>query len=471
MATQLISLSIIALVSFLSSYIASLIPNRPIPETVFLVFVGAALGPYGLNVISHSGASLEFLSELGLAFLFLMAGYEIEVKDLVGNMGRHASLSWLVSLTLGVIFCSLVALPGVSPEGRLAVAVAMTTTAYGTLAPIMRERNLVGTPAGKAITVYGAVGELLPVLAIALLLTSRSKSTTVLILGLFLAVCLVAIRIPKALENTGSKVITFLRDNAQTGSQAPVRLTVLLLVSLVAFSAVFDLDAVLGAFAAGFILRATLPDGDELLETKIEGMADGFLVPTFFVISGTNINLKAVSDNPALMFMFMAGLILVRTIPVFVSLTKSKETQDLTFAQQLSTSIYCTMALPLIVAITSVAQAEGALSSSSASVLVCAGALTVLIVPLLTTVTIRISAAHPIVALEEITHEPSEFSEIIHKHNVESKRLLEEIKLYQEFAKQEGKILSSTECLLKEKEVHQQLERKLNKLKQADKRD
>ena len=88
MASQFITLSIIAIVAFVSPYIASLIPGRPIPETVFLVFAGAFLGPFGLGVISPHGSSLDFLSELGLAFLFLIAGYEIDVKQLTGQIGR-----------------------------------------------------------------------------------------------------------------------------------------------------------------------------------------------------------------------------------------------------------------------------------------------------------------------------------------------------------------------------------------------
>jgi Kef-type K+ transport system membrane component KefB len=45
----------------------------------------------------------------------------------------------------------------------------------------------------------------------------------------------------------------------------------------------FDLDVVLGAFAAGFVLRGALPEGDESLEHKLEGLAFGLLIPIFFV--------------------------------------------------------------------------------------------------------------------------------------------------------------------------------------------
>ena len=42
------------------------------------------------------------------------------------------------------------------------------------------------------------------------------------------------------------------------------KLTVL--IGLTAISALFDLDIVLGAFAAGFIMRYLIPDGNPTLE-------------------------------------------------------------------------------------------------------------------------------------------------------------------------------------------------------------
>ena len=453
MTTQIVTLAVIAWVSFFSPYIASLIPGRPIPETVFLVFAGAILGPFGLQVITTEGTSLNFLSELGLAFLFLLAGYEIEMPKLTGNLGKHAAVSWFFSLGLALSITWLVPIGGIQGIGRLALAIAMTTTAYGTLAPILRERGLMGTKAGDAVNVYGAIGELLPVIAIALLLSTRAKSVTIAILALFTLICIIVVHVPVRAQETGSKIISFLRDNAETGSQAPVRITVALLVGLVALSMIFDLDAVLGAFAAGMILRATLPEGDRLLETKLEGIAFGFLVPAFFVISGANIDLSAVGRNPLLLVEFMVALVITRAIPIFVSLKVDPETSGLSLGQKLSTSIYCTMALPLIVAVTSISVDAHAMSEDVASVLVSAGALTVFIVPLLTAIILRISAAHPVEAIQEISEAPHELPEILQRHGEDYHDLVSGIQMEQDEAKRQGLGLSSLDVLISHEDV------------------
>jgi Kef-type K+ transport system membrane component KefB len=57
---------------------------------------------------------------------------------------------------------------------------------------------------------------------------------------------------------------------------------VLLLVTLSTVAILFDLDIVLGAFAAGFVLHRALPEGDQQLEAKLTGLAFGLLIPVFF---------------------------------------------------------------------------------------------------------------------------------------------------------------------------------------------
>ena len=83
-----VSLAIIALVAFASPFIASAIPGKPVPETVFLLVLGAVLGPHMLGVI-HVDAEVSLVSELGLAFLFLLAGFEIDPKSITGVEGGH----------------------------------------------------------------------------------------------------------------------------------------------------------------------------------------------------------------------------------------------------------------------------------------------------------------------------------------------------------------------------------------------
>ena len=87
MAHDFISLAIIAVVAFVAPVIAQAIPKKPIPETVLLLAFGAILGPNCMNHIWLT-EPITLLSDLGLAFLFLLAGYEINPKMLTGTEGK-----------------------------------------------------------------------------------------------------------------------------------------------------------------------------------------------------------------------------------------------------------------------------------------------------------------------------------------------------------------------------------------------
>ena len=174
MVENLCMLAVIMALVLGCSFLASLIPGRPVPEVVFFVFAGAIVGPNCLGLVQPLDG-LALISRLGMGFLFLMAGYELDPRELAGRMGRHAAVGWAVSAALAFLVTPRLGL-GLSPTGTAAFAIALTTTAYGTLVPIMRDRELGGTRVGHVVVAYGAMGEILPVLAMSLLLSPHRSA-------------------------------------------------------------------------------------------------------------------------------------------------------------------------------------------------------------------------------------------------------------------------------------------------------
>ena len=406
------SLFVIFLVALAAPLIASAIPNRPIPEVVFLLFLGALLGPHMAGLIQVT-EGVHIVSELGLAFLFLLAGYEINPKELAGNTGKTAAGTWVVCLAIGFGLVALVNREAPSTLHDIALAIALTTTAYGTLAPILKERGLTETPVGKAVTAHGVVGELLPIVAIAVLLSTRASWQAILILVAFFAVaCVVALASARA-RKAGTRVYTAIENLRETNAQTLVRLVVVILLALVALCAAFDLDAVLGGFTAGFVLRFIIPEGDHALEKKLEVVGFGFFIPVFFIVSGAGINLGGVFEDPLSLLLFMGMLVLARTVPVFVSTFVSKDTRGFSVMQRLNVALYSTMALPLIVAVCNIATTGGFMTEATAGTLIMAGALTVLVMPVVTSLTRTVVDAHPVAALQDLASHPGQRDEVL----------------------------------------------------------
>ena len=401
MTHDFISLSIIAAIAALAPIIANLIPKKPIPETVLLLLGGAIFGPYLLNRI-WLDESVLFVSDLGCGMLFLLAGFEIDPQVITGREGKRALATW--GVTLALAFVAVHAFTGVSARGLdgLALTIALTTTAIGALMPILKERGLMDTRVGASVLAYGTWGELGPVIAMALLLSTRAAWLTVVILAAIAIVCVLLARFGHRVARAEGLLRDVIFAGRDTTSQTFVRLTLALLIVLVAVSSLFDLDIVLGAFAAGFILRYIVPETDEALERKLNAIGYGFFVPVFFVVSGAKIDLTAVAAQPGLLIGFIVMLVLIRALPIFISMARDAdpEIEALGARNHAAVAIYCTTALPLIVAVTSVAVAGGAMDESTASVFVCAGALTVLIMPLLAQLFYRAVKTRPVEWLE-----------------------------------------------------------------------
>jgi Kef-type K+ transport system membrane component KefB len=146
---------------------------------------------------------------------------------------------------------------------------------------------------------------------------------------------------------------------------------------------------VLGAFAAGFILRRVLPAGHASLEHKLDGLAFGLLIPIFFVTSGMAIDPSAVAAHPVVLLAFVVAIVVVRGGPVLVA-TLRQSRRDGTgprFSRRdsLRVALYAASGLPIIVAVTSVAVSNGQMTEMNSSLLVAGGAVTVLLLPMTAT--------------------------------------------------------------------------------------
>lgn len=378
-----ISLTVIMAVAAIAPFISTIVPHNLLPESVILVAGGVLIGESGLS-IAHMSEPVSLVRELGMGFLFLMAGFEVDLHGMRGRSGKLAAGSWFLSALAALSVVEL--LPGISVFSLqgIALSIAMTATALGTLIPILRDRGMLDSKVGKTIVNHGTIGELFPILAMAVLLGVGGTVVNALVLLGFLAVTVLLAMIPLRVRAAGQKIVRMIHLGAQTTAQTTVRLTVVLLLGLITLAAVFNLDVVLGAFAAGFILRQIVPLGRKELEEKLDGIGYGFFIPVFFVTTGVTLDVHAVAKDPAFVVLFVVLLMVVRGIPVAFSAYLELDSKPLTrLRQALRIACYASTSLPMIVAVTQLAVGRGVMDSSFASMLVVAGACSVLIMPLL----------------------------------------------------------------------------------------
>lgn len=378
----LTSVVVIALAATLAPLVADQLSRwLAVPSTVLEIGLGILVGPAVLE-LARTDTVVDALAGFGLALLFFLAGYEIEFARIRGGPLARAFGSWLGSLLLGLAAGALLAaLLGGGGTAALGLGLALATTALGTILPIVRDAGVLRTPLGAKIMAVGAVGEFGPIVTVAVLLSDdRPLHVTALLVG-FAAVAVAAAAL--AMRAPSARVTRLLTTTLGTSAQFAVRLSILAVLAMVWLATELHLDLVLGAFAAGVVIRLVLGSISrheaKVVESKLDGIGFGMLIPFFFVTTGVRFDLAALLGSPtalALVPLGLAGFLLVRGVPVAVAFGREPA------RQRRELGLYAATALPLVVVITEIGVANGWLTPAAAAGLVGAGMLSVLTFPL-----------------------------------------------------------------------------------------
>jgi Kef-type K+ transport system membrane component KefB len=210
------------------------------------------------------------LADFGLAMLFFLAGSEIDIDRIRGRVLNRSILGWLVALVAGLaVAIGLGALLGYGVIAGVFIGIALTSTALGTIMPVLRDAGELRTPFGTAVIGIGAAGEFGPLIAISVFLSGRNPAWRPRCCSP--SPCS---RPPRSSSAPGATTTPPCNDHHDPADQRTVRrrFVILIVAAMVALSLVLGLDMLLGAFAAGMIVRFILADATpadrEAVETK-----------------------------------------------------------------------------------------------------------------------------------------------------------------------------------------------------------
>ncbi|WP_405533586.1 cation:proton antiporter [Streptomyces avidinii] len=351
-----------------------------VPLVIFEILLGILIGPDVLGW-AGTGEVIDVLSQLGLAMLIFLAGYEIRFDRVRGDTLKRSVWAWLIALALGLGIGTLLAQGGGFAKG-VYVGTALTSTALGAVLPILRDTGDLQGRFGTVMMAMGAVGEFGPIIAMSLLLSGRAPAGSAALLVIF--ALLTAAAVFWALRPKPPWLSRVIARTLHSSAQFAVRLVLLLLVAMLALSEVLGLDVLLGAFAAGLITRLVLegaaPESSGTVLSKVEAMGFGFLVPLFFVVTGIEFDLRALLSGGRPLVLLPAFLLLflvVRGLPI-----RLLAPRDLGRPERSALVLFGSTALPLVVAITTLGVDDGMMTPGEAAALVGAGMVSVLVFPL-----------------------------------------------------------------------------------------
>ena len=364
----------VTIVAAIAPMIAAALPGKRVPQVVILIFLGILVGPHVLGLADTQ--SIQLLSSIGLGFLFLLAGYELDPHLFRERPGRLAMAGWAFSAAIAIgVVAFLTAVHYV--YDFVPIGLALTTTALGTLLPILNDNDMLGGKFGRNVMAAGAVGELFPIVAISLFLTKRQQFAAIASLLVVGVVALALTTLPRLIGSARLRAV--IQQGKRATAQTTLRWAIVLLMALLVAAERFGLDVVLGAMLAGIVLRTwtrRMGVDVEPLEVKLEAVGYGIFIPIFFVSSGMSLDIRAVIDNPTRLLVFLLLLLVVRGLPSLLIYARV-----MPLIQRLEMTFITATTMPLLIALAEIGQRDGTMLPSNAAALVGAGVLSVLFFP------------------------------------------------------------------------------------------
>ena len=300
-----------------------LFPRIRLPSIVLEIVLGIVIGPHVLRWVSID-MPIRVMSLLGLAFLLLLAGLEVDYERFRGRLLGVTAIGYVLSFGLALLI-GLGLHAGGLVRSPLLIGIILSATSLGIVIPVLKDAGEITTPFGQLVAAGSSIAEIATIVLLSLFFSEKSGGVgaKLVLLGLFV-VFVLAVGVAVLGAERSMRISTTLVRLQDTTAQIRIRAAFVLLAVFVALAERLGLEAILGAFLAGAILK--LLDRDEMLthpefRQKLEAVGYGVFVPIFFVATGVQFDLSALFANAtslARVPIFLTALLIARGLPAVI---------------------------------------------------------------------------------------------------------------------------------------------------------
>ncbi len=391
---SLTSAAVVAVVALLAPLVVRLAGLR-MPEIVLQILLGIVVGPQVLGWAGQD-AAVRVLSVVGLAFLLLLAGLEIDFDRLRGRVLRLTSAAFALSFALAVAVGFALGALGLVGSPLL-VGVILSATSLGIILPVLKDAGQLDTPFGQVVVAGASLAEVVPIVLLSLLFSRDAAGTgsqlalLLAFLGVIAGVGLLIVGLERS-----SRVPRALVALQETTAEVRVRGAVALLMLFAALATAFGLEAILGAFLAGATLK--LLDRDHAMthprfRGKLQAVGFGAFIPFFFVATGMTVDVRSLVDDPGALArvpVFLAALLVARAVPALLYTSLAQDRGQVVAAGLLQAT---SLSIPVVAG--AIGVELGLIRPANYVALVAAGLLSVVLFPLLALPRLGGRAARP----------------------------------------------------------------------------
>ncbi len=359
----------ISLIIFLSPFTAKLLR---LPTSVVEIVLGTLLGALGF--LQHNPL-FELVAEFGFLYLMFLAGLEVDLKEILAIDKKILQRGIFYIISLYLLSLAFVHYFGFDEV----FAAIFPLISVGLIATLRKEygKNSLWLNLSMAIGTLGEVVSIaiLTILSAGLEFGFGSKFyTNILILTLFLGAVLAIFQLLQVLFWWYPEIKTTLMPRIDNEEQ-DIRLSMALLFLFISLMLYLHLEVAFGAFIAGIFI-ATFFEHKRSLPHKLSSFGFGFLVPIFFIYTGSSFKLQA---------LFMEGIISSAIVITFIMIAiriigAMLFYKILSLSERILFALSHAMPLTLLVAISTIAYHTKFLSEEEYMAFILASILEVLVV-------------------------------------------------------------------------------------------
>ncbi len=265
-----------------------------LPAVVGEIVAGMVIGPSLLGWVEPSPV-LDILAELGAVLLLFSVGLETRIGDL-RKVGKTAGMVAAAGVALPFGFgYAWGALSGFSPPHAAFIAAAFTATSAGITARVLQELGALGRIEARIILGAAVIDDILAMLLLGAVTALQSGPGGARVDWAHLAfVLLQAVGFVAVVALVGTRIFRKRSSvlDAPINPLSPLTLSLAGCLGLAALSARLGLAAIIGAFLAGMVVAESRQR--HALEKQMQPLL-AFLTPFFFVVTGMNVSLSALS--------------------------------------------------------------------------------------------------------------------------------------------------------------------------------
>jgi len=270
---------------------------------------GAIIGPWGLGVVPHAEATLDF-AELGVVLLLFLVGLELEPSRLWALRQPVFGLGGAQVLLTGVVLTGIAQWQGQSWQAATVVGFGLAMSSTAIVLAWLGERGELSSPSGRrafAILLFQDLA-VIPLIALLPLLAPEKMGAANAwgLAGKGVAAIVLVIVVSRVLVRPLLKVVArYGGREIFTGAALLVVLGAALLMETI------GLSMSLGAFLAGVLLADS--EFRHELEADVEPFK-GLLLGLFFMAVGMSANLAYFAAHPLPVLGAAIGLMLVKAL-------------------------------------------------------------------------------------------------------------------------------------------------------------